>query len=141
MKKKLIFILVLLIFIAGMVVVNLQNKSGITSDNFSSNIDYIDKEKNIADEIQFNYDIRMDNKLEFIINAKNVNSKLHLKCQNQLSDSKINVQILNSENKTIKSIQLSKNNDKEFSISKGTYKIDFIFKSGSGKGTVDWEVH
>ncbi|WP_234123665.1 hypothetical protein [Clostridium hydrogenum] len=139
MKKKLILI-ICLILIIGIVVINVQDKNTITSDNFNSNIEYIDKNKNIADEMEFDYKLRKDNKSEFNIYVKSNNSQLNLKSKNEIPNSKIFFDIVNSKNKTIKSIQLGKNYDSKFPISKGTYKIYITFKSGTGKGKINWVV-
>ncbi|MFZ7119428.1 MAG: hypothetical protein ACOWWH_00570 [Eubacteriaceae bacterium] len=139
MKKK--YILILLIFFGLITLTYLFATSTINeknkSNNFSSISTYLDREKDIASDIEYEYTLFATK--EILLNYSLEEDNLVINTDIKEKTGNIKIAIIDNKNKEVYNYELKDNNESlNIPLPKGNYKFKIIFFKGKGSGIIKW---
>lgn len=139
--KKGLYVILGIVIIFTFIGLNLMPKTDSSNDVYKivTDVSFVDADKNIADEIVFEYNIKTKKTYEYNLAIAN-KGKVELSFSNEELTEYILFEVLDEKNKIVYSKELKDQCNEEFNLDNGEYKVKIKFLGGSGKGVIKWEV-
>ena len=138
MKKIYSICLVLLSIVIVFLFLNSLGTSG-AHDDFNTIVTWADYDKQIAEEIDFEYNLINSTELEYNLEVLKNNSILDIEFIVSELSSPVIFQVM-SKGDLLNTLEFSNNDQSQITLSEGIYTIKLIFNSGEGIGSIKWKL-